>query len=371
MSYIKQLDSIRTIAVFLVIICHWVPANNLLDDGRLGIFGAIGVDVFFVLSGFLISGILLQGKQDSEENGVPKKEVVKNFYIRRALRIFPIFYLVIFTLFILRFFFHGINLTELAFSATYTVNFYFHKMRYWSGYTTHLWSLAVEEQFYLIWPLLLLFVNKKFIPHAIAAFIFIGAVSQMFEEIEFGYLATYACFDAFGLGALLAWMMQKKPGSVPVLYRYISVLAAVSTIIIVAQFYLQQTFHLPQRTLHAICALWLIMFIIKYKSAIRQPLLFSVFNNSVLVFLGKISYGIYLYHLYVPYIRDYVLTKMFGNYALSADYRINFIVFFVVDLLLVIALAQLSWILIEQPVLKYKKYFTYKKMLVKHSTEML
>ena len=363
MNYIKQLDSIRTIAVFLVIICHWVPANHLLDDGRLGTLGAIGVDVFFVLSGFLISGILLQGKTQAEESNISNKTILKNFYIRRALRIFPVFYLLIFILFILRFFFHNINLTELAFGATYTINFYFHKMRYWSGYTTHLWSLAVEEQFYLIWPLLLLFVKRKYIPHAIAVFILIGAVSQMFEEVEFGYLATYTCFDAFGFGALLAYLLQKRKELLPAFYKYLTALAIIGAIVIVAEFCLQKTYHLPQRTLHAICALWLLTYVVKHRSAAKQPLLFRLLNSRLLISLGKISYGIYLYHLYVPYVRDYVLTKLFGNYALSSDHKINFILFFVIDLLLVVAFARVSWVLIEQPLLKFKKYFDNRKQV--------
>src|ERR1700754_2151344 len=154
MRYIKELDSIRAIAVLLVIISHWIPPNipiNILPNGP------IGVNIFFVLSGFLITWILLENRKKTEELENTRGTVLKNFYIRRILRIFPIYYLVVFVLYI----FSESSGTEirsaLPYYLTYTSNFHFFYIDKWDGILSHLWSLAVEEQFYLLWPSIMLF----------------------------------------------------------------------------------------------------------------------------------------------------------------------------------------------------------------------
>src|SRR4051812_36933857 len=120
MKYIKQLDSLRAIAALLVVIWHWLPNSRHLNALNNG---SIGVNIFFVLSGFLITTILLKNRSDAENLHRNKLLVFKNFYVRRALRIFPIYYLTI--LFIL--FFHarlGATVTdsELVNSVFYTSN---------------------------------------------------------------------------------------------------------------------------------------------------------------------------------------------------------------------------------------------------------
>ena len=91
MRYIKQLDSIRAIAVLLVIISHWIHNAEMVDRPKLG---EVGVNIFFVLSGFLITKILLDNTIKSEQLNIPKSLLLKNFYIRRSLRIFPILLLI-------------------------------------------------------------------------------------------------------------------------------------------------------------------------------------------------------------------------------------------------------------------------------------
>src|ERR1044072_9103532 len=93
MGYIKQLDSVRAIAVFLVVVWHWFPRNSFIEKLHAG---SLGVDIFFVLSGFLITQILLKYRSNSGGSIKAKTIVLKNFYARRVLRIFPIYYLTIF-----------------------------------------------------------------------------------------------------------------------------------------------------------------------------------------------------------------------------------------------------------------------------------
>ena len=92
MKYVKQLDSIRAIAVLLVIVFHWSPKPVLA--GAQYNYGHIGVEIFFVLSGFLITRILLENRNEAERL-YQKKKVLKSFYVRRFLRIFPIYYLTV------------------------------------------------------------------------------------------------------------------------------------------------------------------------------------------------------------------------------------------------------------------------------------
>jgi peptidoglycan/LPS O-acetylase OafA/YrhL len=92
MKYFKQLDSVRALAVILVMLSHWIPKDNLINKIPNG---SIGVDVFFVLSGFLISRILFENRNKADRDNITKSVVFRDFYIRRALRIFPIYYLLI------------------------------------------------------------------------------------------------------------------------------------------------------------------------------------------------------------------------------------------------------------------------------------
>jgi peptidoglycan/LPS O-acetylase OafA/YrhL len=196
MTYIKQLDSLRAIAVILVVINHWVPSSHIINKLPNG---AIGVDIFFVLSGFLISKILFDSRNNVDLITIPKSVLIKNFYVRRALRIFPIYYLTIFTLL----FFSKSTGTDIASSfvyfATYTSNFYFFNIKDWDGMISHLWSLAVEEQFYLIWPGIIFYTKKKYFIYVISGVILIGILSQyLLQNVEMSTLLTFTCFHAFG-----------------------------------------------------------------------------------------------------------------------------------------------------------------------------
>ena len=153
-SYVKQIDGLRFFAVMLVAFQHWVlnPMEILFPSGL------IGVTLFFVLSGFLITTILLVSKAKSEANGKPKRWFIKQFYIRRFLRIFPLYYMVVGLLFLF-------NVSYVRYSIwwllSYTINFRFAMDSKFTPIIAHFWSLSIEEQFYLIYPFLLLFINSK------------------------------------------------------------------------------------------------------------------------------------------------------------------------------------------------------------------
>ncbi len=145
-SYFQQIDGLRFVAIFLVLIAHF--ATQVGDKFCAGYYG---VDLFFVISGFLITNILLKQHGSFTAN-------YKNFIGRRILRIFPIYYLTIFILFISN---YKPSHDFLFYFLTYTYNYAWAALDIPLNSLSHFWSLAVEEQFYLFWPMLILSLKSK------------------------------------------------------------------------------------------------------------------------------------------------------------------------------------------------------------------
>lgn len=205
-DFIPELDGLRAIAVALVLLVH-LPAGSLgvrVDAVRAALLpGNVGVDLFFVLSGFLITRILLVDRG----TGVP----LRHFLIRRFLRIFPIYYLTIAVLW------PSLQWQEIVACATYTSNFAF-LVKDTTSPLEHTWSLAVEEHFYLLWPPLATFlapvVSRRILlwlvlPGALAvgAAVWLLADWTAHGEVlgEFMLRASPVRFFSLGLGALLAY----------------------------------------------------------------------------------------------------------------------------------------------------------------------
>jgi peptidoglycan/LPS O-acetylase OafA/YrhL len=143
---IPGLDGLRAISILIVLCAHSAGTPNWPSWLHVSVFGDLGVRTFFVISGFLITTLLLA------EYGKRGRISLRDFYIRRVYRIFPAFYVYLGILLIIT----ALGFIELpghdvAFAATYTMNFHAERT-WWLG---HLWSLAVEEQFYLLWPFVL------------------------------------------------------------------------------------------------------------------------------------------------------------------------------------------------------------------------
>ncbi|MGL6095124.1 MAG: acyltransferase family protein, partial [Fimbriiglobus sp.] len=199
-EYIPQLDGLRTLAVLAVMIHHWAPRTT----AKLA-FGPGGVQLFFVLSGFLITGILVRAR-DRAPTPAGRRFALRAFYARRFLRIFPLYYAVILA---------GCLAdippfrSTVGWTATYLSNIYFFIRQEWHGPITHFWSLAVEEQFYLGWPLVVLFCPparlKPVVYTAIAGSVVYQVVmATMLPEVKMARVIPVAALDALGGGALLA-----------------------------------------------------------------------------------------------------------------------------------------------------------------------
>lgn len=359
MKYIKELDSIRAIAVILVIISHWIPPEYIINKIPNG---GLGVDIFFVLSGFLISWILLENKKKSEEFHISKVGFIKNFYIRRTLRIFPIYYLVIILLLI----FHLYTNTDIGSSYpyyfTYTSNFHLFFGNTWEGVgiLSHLWSLAVEEQFYLFWPTLMLFVPRRYLLHVIYIFIAVGVVTQiLLRNHPMGPIMTPTCFHAFGAGALLAWHMVYFTAGLEKFYKAVKVLAFIALVIFIAGLVKPEWGIFKMlRILSSVFGLFIITYLI-HRGKTGNLKLGFIWNNRALIFMGKISYSLYLYHLLIPYFTKMALESVGISVATLLPYKMGYVLMIGVNLVILIAISLTSWLVIEKPILALKKHFEY------------
>jgi len=206
-SHILQLDGLRFIAILMVLFAHWVQWR--LPEGILREFSfSHGVILFFVLSGYLITGIILRNKIKYEEANRNKFIFIKMFYIRRFLRIFPVYYLTLFFLTIIDY----DKARELfPWLVSYTSNIYQIINHTYIGNFNHFWSLAVEEQFYLFWPLLIMFTKTKYLIHTIITTIVISISFRIYaytntQNWMLGSYFILSCMNSLGIGALIAYL---------------------------------------------------------------------------------------------------------------------------------------------------------------------
>lgn len=209
-TYHKNLDGVRAIAALMVMVFHLsavVPDTTPLAGVlKLSVSAHMGVTLFFVLSGFLITRILISTRDDTH--------FFKNFYLRRSLRIFPLYYL-----FLLIFYFAIPVVTDSPFTPVkeqlifYTYFQDFAMTFDWKANGPgHYWSLAVEEHFYLFWPLIVYYCNNKSLYKVIAGIVAV-AFALRIVLIMGGYPVyyfTFTRFDSLAMGALLALMETKQ-----------------------------------------------------------------------------------------------------------------------------------------------------------------
>ncbi|MDP4266922.1 MAG: acyltransferase [Bacteroidota bacterium] len=350
-EYQIQLDGFRFLAVSSVMYGHWVPYSyNILKIINTSLSSS-GVNMFFVLSGFLITQILIKAK---EQNADKSSNIftLKQFYARRFLRIFPLYYLVV----IAGYFLNIPTAKEnISWYLTYSSNIMWSLTGKNCYVYTHLWSLAIEEQFYLFFPLLVLFTPKK---HLLKAFIFIiflaifsrGILYFIFDPKRIwliSYGLTPCCFDCFGFGAILAYLKIYKPSLLESIIKkfYLFLISLLIFIILsVVRVFHEQSMYCAifMRFTMAIFCFWLIgNASLRRYTGIAQKFL----ENKVIIYLGKISYGLYVYHYFMTYI--------------NSQFHIgeNPLKYFILTILISI----MSWHFYESPFNKLKKYFNYNK----------
>ena len=191
-SYIPEFDGLRALAAIAVVLGHSALELSWIREARLHV---IAVRLFFVLSGFLITSILLGMKGRVEERHSNVGSELKTFYIRRALRIFPPYFAFLF-------FFLAIGnvfvRNTFLWHAAYLSNVYAAFVRPLESPVAHFWTLAVEEQFYLVWPLLLLCVPRRWLSRVLLAAVAF-AVGYRFVTTTLGENLGCSCLVALCL----------------------------------------------------------------------------------------------------------------------------------------------------------------------------
>lgn len=368
--YFKNLDGLRFIAAMFVIIGH-CQAILFDSDLHLRIFSpwgekmaGFGVDFFFVLSGFLISFLLIQELESTQTINI------RRFYYRRILRLWPLYFIVgIFGLLfaepILRWFGHVDRApTAIEWIANFGYLFGFginiqtllgHMNPFSSEMLGHFWSLAVEEQFYLIWAPLLLFFRRQTLSFLLVM-IGIGFFTSLYPPAilsewfapnkEWISLFFTTCrFFHFGLGALLAWSVQKdKLMDLP---RFVSQVLQVAFIIPTITYLLGAYYYAieQERLLNGLLSSGIIMMAFAKNSLF--PLEFKWIK-----YFGKISFGIYIFHI----IAIHIAYKWLIDSQINIHYPNYFVGSFLgIATIISLILATLSYECIEKYFLKLKK----------------
>lgn len=356
MKYVPQLDGIRCIALVSVLIAHWISWECDSDIIKYMPWHH-GVLLFFVLSGYLITAILFELKEKIELKEITLSKAFRNFYARRVLRIFPIYYFIIFICYYINY----ENTREIfPWLVSYTSNFYMISHKIFTKFGAF-WSLAVEEQFYLIWPFLILLTNKKNTINYIMVVVLISFVSKLISAFCFkdnGTVGSYFTLNSFlplALGGILAYYKKYKPNAFKDIYCK-RLFFYISAIIYCLVYYIMKKYDVEiLKTVFEeyIFSVFAMFFVARAAiSNFYHPGKF-ILENKLVVYLGTISYGLYAYHLFIG---DIFWKVVSPGMHLSTDLKTTlWLLYFII----LIVISTLSFYIIEKPINSLKKYFTY------------
>jgi peptidoglycan/LPS O-acetylase OafA/YrhL len=356
--YYKKIDGLRCIAITCVLVTHFLYPVELLFH-----LAYYGVDLFFCISGFLITGILLQHSNS-------KATALYNFFGRRVLRIFPVYYLTISILYLLHF------------ESVYTYPFYFFSYTY--NYAeaiyripvnacTHIWSLCVEEQFYIIWPIVVIGLAVVFnyfkIAHYYLKTVFLTICLFAAAAILQRYFFIFSSQQPFNIHGLITNMFALCIGSLgALLHKKIDLSANkflgniyFEYIVISCLIFVLYT---NSDIKYLICPFISLFFVLKAANELFSKAIGSFLCHSKVVWIGTISYGLYVYHWPANfYFRTYIFDPIwssipFENFGkLSILQWHSWIFKFPCSLFISFFVAALSYKYLEKPLLKYKDIF--------------
>jgi peptidoglycan/LPS O-acetylase OafA/YrhL len=381
--HFASLDGIRGIAICFVAMFHfslWATPQSGLDRFVLDVSRGLwtGVDLFFVLSGFLITGILLDSRGDDH--------YFRNFYARRTLRIFPLYYGVLAAvLIVLPLAIPRVRHTDMfatlhanqAWFWTYLINVRIAAVDSWDptvpGRLNHFWSLALEEQFYLIWPLIVLVSGPRRLFKACGAIIAIALVTRtllLFVDRPVagfsytphlaGYVLLPARADSLAIGAAIACLLRAKNGY-EVLRHLARPFAIISGLVVLAIFVADRQFEEYDVAVQVIgypvvaifFAALIVLAIDPQRGWVRR-----VCEQTALRRIGVYAYAIYIFHFPISY---GVASAGFGPERFFPQLHTivpGLAVFSAISFAASFAIAAISWRFYEAPILRLKRFFT-------------
>jgi peptidoglycan/LPS O-acetylase OafA/YrhL len=367
---VAALDGVRGVAVLLVLVYHFIlyggPTPPLSAHPLfygLALSGWVGVDLFFVLSGFLITGILYDAKASTR--------YFQNFYARRVLRIFPLYYGVLLLVLVVlpQVFSHSARLGLLRQDAswywTYLANVQIARSG-WGPFPAlgHFWSLAVEEQFYLVWPVVVLLLSRRSLLYAclaclIASCLLRAGLHQAGHSIA-AYVLTPARADTLALGAFVA-LVLRGPNGVARLRRWSPlVLAPALTGVVGIFFWRGSDYHDPVvQTLGFTLLACLFASLVGVAVSSPGPSLPQrLLGTPLLVVFGRYSYGLYVFHHLLLFLKPKGVSSAVLPAVLGSDLPAR-VAFATVGIALTLGLAMVSWHAYEKQFLKLKRFFPY------------
>jgi len=368
--YYPALDGMRTIAIALVFLVHLLPEAVP--------FGWFGVYIFFVLSGFLITGILFDSRETAHR--------YKNFYARRALRIFPLYYGVLLLLTVAKWTTHGtappffwlwfVYLQNYFWTATHgmALDFLVSGGGHAFAAIGHFWTLAIEEQFYLLWPPIVFLVRSRrrlmqvcvaCVVARVLLTIYLQAHSpQVFQDGGVLYRTLPTQCDGFLVGGLLALWLRGKPS--PKVIDYAGLMAGAAILLFSGLLTLLRfepgwigggdAFSALSGFQNTIGITLLSLVSAIFLLAVTQPgsWAYRCCNLAPMRSLGRVSYGLYVYHLPLFVITGGRLLRLFGKHS-AGDLAVIHAVLTVVATVLV---SYISFDLYEKRFLLLKNRFT-------------
>lgn len=315
-QYYPALDGLRGVAILLVIVYHNFGFINYF------FFGWLGVDLFFVLSGFLITDILLKS--------LNKPNYLRNFYMRRVLRIFPVYFLSLIIFLLVLPYISNLPVSLSYYTDnqfwlwTYTQNWlYIFKPSENPDVLHHLWSLAVEEQFYLLWPIAILIIKKPKFLLILIATVLLAVIAirfiiwtYAFKDISYYNLYTFSRIDGICIGCMIA-LLQKINVNFLKTTTWIIVLSLSGMNFLFYFFNKDNQFNFPYLAIIGYTTFAVIFGLLVNEAVIKETKIINfIFGLAVFRFFGRISYGLYVFHwpIYIflnPFFKNWSADKIY------------------------------------------------------------
>jgi peptidoglycan/LPS O-acetylase OafA/YrhL len=372
-NHYRQLDGLRGLAILLVVFYHFcLPHRDFHGPAagfalQLAQAGWMGVDLFFVLSGFLITGILVETRTDPN--------YFRNFLGRRFLRIWPLYYLNLLVLLVL--------LPALMSSVPeqvqgmrdkqgwfwlYAANWLF-ALEGGFGKTSggYFWSLAVEEQFYLVWPVVVYALSDRALLRASLLLLGVSlltriVLSTLGTAAGTLYTMTFTHLDGLTIGSCLA--ICARSGALSDRIRRLAPLAAVAALVGLAIVrVIDSNFFFWSKAMAA-CGYTFVAILsgallVRTMQAEPSSLLSRVFSSRPMAQCGKYSYALYLVHVPVAGLLFPLTFRVLDRIPGLSSYELKFLVFVAIAFVVSYGLSVLSWYAFEGPIMKLKKHFAY------------